>query len=118
MKITAVRVFEYQGPARSGQALYETARGGLAPAQVTDYRHTFTQIETDEGSSGLALGGSSEVKALGQKLIGADPMAVEHLWEQLYTSGYPHLRHLPALSTLDLALWDLIGHAKQEPVYR
>ena len=32
MRIAAVRVFELQGPARSGQALYETARGSLAPA--------------------------------------------------------------------------------------
>ncbi len=118
MKITAVSVFELQGPARSGQALYEIAKGGLAPEQVTDYHHIFTQIETDEGIGGLALGGSSEVKALGQKLIGEDPMAVKKLWEQLYTSGYPHTRHLHALSTLDLALWDLIGHAKDEPVYR
>ena len=118
MKVTAVRVFELQGATRSGQALYETARGGLAPNQATDHHLTITQIETDEGISGLALGGSPEVKALGQKLIGADPMAIEQLWEQLFTSGYPHTLHLHALSTLDLALWDLIGHAKQEPIYR
>jgi L-rhamnonate dehydratase len=118
MKITAVRVFEVQGAARSGQALYETARGGFAPGEVTDHRGIFTQIDSDEGISGLALGGSSEVKALGQMLIGEDPMAVERLWEKLFTSGYPHTLHLNALSTLDLALWDLIGHAKQEPVYR
>jgi L-alanine-DL-glutamate epimerase-like enolase superfamily enzyme len=118
MKITAVRVFELLGPPRSGIALYETARGALTPAQVTEHRLTFTQIETDEGISGLALGGSREVKALGQKLIGEDPMAVEQLWEQLFTSGYPHTLHLQSLSTLDLALWDLIGHAKQEPIYR
>ena len=117
MKITAVRVFELEGPPRSGEALYETERGGLAPGQVTAHRHTFTQIETDEGIHGLALGGSSEIKALGQRLIGEDPLAIERLWEQLYTSGYPHTRHLHALSTLDLALWDLIGHAKQEPIY-
>lgn len=117
MKITAVRVFELEGAARSGEAIYETARGGLAPGQVTVHRGTFTQIETDEGVSGLALGGSSEVKTLGERLIGEDPLAVEYLWEKIYSSGYPHIRHLHALSTLDLALWDLIGHAKQEPVY-
>ncbi len=118
MKITAVRVLELHGPARSAQAIYEVARGGLAPGQVTNHRQVFTQIETDEGVTGLAVGGSADVKALGQTLIGEDPMAVEKLWEQLFTGGYPHTRHLPALSTLDLALWDLIGHAKQEPVYR
>lgn len=117
MKITAVRVFELYGPARRGEALYETARGGLAPGQISDHHGIFTQIETDEGVSGLALGGSPEVKALGQQLIGEDPLAVEYLWEKIFTSGYPHLRHLDALSTLDLALWDLIGHAKQEPIY-
>lgn len=117
MKITAVRVFEIHGAARSGLALYETERGGLAPGQVTDHHLTYTQIETDEGVSGLALGGSREIKELGQKLIGEDPMAVEKLWEQLFTSGYPHTRHLHALSTLDLALWDVIGHAKNEPIY-
>jgi L-alanine-DL-glutamate epimerase-like enolase superfamily enzyme len=117
MKITAVRVFELQGVARSGEALYETARDGLAPGQVSNHSGFFTQIETDEGISGLALGGSSGVKALGQKLIGKDPMAVEQLWELLFTSGYPHTLYLDALSTLDLALWDLIGHAKQEPIY-
>ena len=118
MKITAVRVFTLEGAPRSGEALYETARGGLAPGQVTAHCGTFTQIESDEGISGLALGGSNEVKELGQRLIGEDPLAVEYLWEKFFTSGYPHTRHLHALSTLDLALWDLIGHAKQEPVYR
>ncbi|MCB0106688.1 MAG: mandelate racemase/muconate lactonizing enzyme family protein [Caldilineaceae bacterium] len=117
MKITAVRVFELEGAARRGEALYETTRGGLAPGEVSAHRGTFTQIETDEGISGLALGGSAEVKALGQRLIGEDPMAVEYLWEKIFTSGYPHMRHLHALSTLDLALWDLNGHAKNEPVY-
>ena len=118
MKITAVRVFELVGPDRTGQALYETTRGGLAPLEVTPHKLTYTQIETDEGINGLALGGSSEVKALGQRLIGEDPLPVEHLWERLYSSGYPHTRHLHALSILDLALWDLIGRAKNEPVYR
>ncbi len=117
MKITAVKVFELEGEARSGEALYETARGGLAPGQVSNHRGTFTQIDTDEGISGLALGGSAEVKALGERLSGEDPLAVEYLWEKIFTSGYPHTRHLHALSTLDLALWDLIGHAKEEPVY-
>jgi L-alanine-DL-glutamate epimerase-like enolase superfamily enzyme len=118
MKITAVRVFEVQGAARSGEAIYEIARGGLAPGEVSAHRQTFTQIETDAGVSGLAIGGSAAVKQLGQRLIGADPHAVEQLWEELFTSGYPHTRYLPELSTLDLALWDLIGHAQQAPVYR
>jgi L-alanine-DL-glutamate epimerase-like enolase superfamily enzyme len=118
MKITNVKVFELEGPPRSGLALYETERGGLAPNQATPYRHTFTEIETDQGITGLSYGGSAEVKTLGQRLIGQDPLAVEHIWEQLYTRAYYRGQHLNSLSILDLALWDLIGKAKSEPVYR
>lgn len=118
MKITAVKVFEVEGQPRQDLALYETTRGGLAPNQVTPYQQTYTQVESDEGITGLAHGGSPEVKTLGQRLIDQDPMRVEHIWDQLYTSSYQRGRNLHALSILDLALWDLLGRAKAEPVYR
>jgi L-rhamnonate dehydratase len=117
MKITAVDVFRVEGATRTGLAVYETARGGLAPGEATPYRETFTQIRTDEGLTGLTQGGSAEVKAAGQLLIGEDPLAVEALWEKLFHHGY-HRVALPIIARLDLALWDLIGKAKNEPVYR
>jgi L-rhamnonate dehydratase len=118
MKITEVKVFELVGPPRSGLALYEIPRGGLEPHQVTPYRQTFTQVETDEGISGLALGGSAEVKALGQSIVGEDPVRTEYIWDRLYTRAYNRGQHLGVLSVLDIALWDLIGKAKNEPVHR
>jgi L-alanine-DL-glutamate epimerase-like enolase superfamily enzyme len=117
VKITDVRVFELEGPLRSGLALYEIPRGGLEPYQATPYRQRFTEIETDEGVTGLTLGGSDQVKALGQSLIGEDPMRVEHIWDRFYTESYQRVQVLRSLSTLDLALWDLIGKAVGEPVY-
>ena len=66
MKIIDVKVFEVVGPPRSDLALYEIERGGLAPNEVTPYRQRFTEIETDEGISGLSLGGSAAVRALGR----------------------------------------------------
>jgi L-rhamnonate dehydratase len=118
VRITDVKVFELEGPPRSGLALYEIPRGGLAPHQVTPYRQTFTQIETDEGISGLAHGGSAETKRLGQRIVGEDPVRIEHIWDRLYTRAYNRGQHLGALSVLDIALWDLIGKARVEPVYR
>ncbi|MFN8526462.1 MAG: mandelate racemase/muconate lactonizing enzyme family protein [Chloroflexota bacterium] len=117
MKITRVRVFELEGGLRSGAALYEIARGGLAPNEVTPYRGVYTQIETDEGITGLSHGGTVETKALGELLIGEDPMRVEYLWEKLYQASYHRLR-MANLAVLDLCLWDIIGKAKGEPVYR
>ena len=116
MKITNVRVFELEGPPRDGLALYEISYRGQ-PNEVTPYRQRFTQIETDEGIAGLAQGGSDAVLALGQSLIGEDPLRVEHHWDRLFTRTYQRGQVLGPLSTVDVALWDLIGKAKEEPVY-
>lgn len=118
MKITKVKVFEVEGAARSGLALYEIPRGGLAPGEVSPHHQRFTQIETDEGVIGLALRGSADTKALGQQLIGEDPIEVERIWERHVTRPYNGLHNLPAVSALDLALWDLIGKARGESVCR
>ena len=118
MRITEVRVFELEGPMRTGMALYETQRDGLAPNEPSPYRHRFTQIETDEGLMGLSYGGSAEVKAIGRQLIGQDPLRVEYLWEMLYSGTYYRYERVTSLAVLDIALWDLIGKIKGEPVYR
>jgi L-rhamnonate dehydratase len=117
MKITNVRIIEVEGADRSGMAIYETPRGGLAAQAVTPYRETFTVIDTDEGISGMVNGGSAEIKAVGSLLIGEDPMRVEYLWEKLFYSTY-HRQKAATVGVLDLALWDIIGKSKNEPVHR
>jgi len=118
MKITNVRSYQLTGPLREGLALFETPRGGLAPFESTPHRMAFTEIETDEGLIGLALGGSRAVVDLGQRLIGEDPMRIEYHWQQISASSYQRFSLLRSLSVLDMALWDLVGKAKDEPVYR
>jgi len=120
MKITKLNMFELEGPPRSGLAVYEIDRGGLAPQETSPHRQAFIEVETDEGITGLAQlykGAVQEVKDLGRTLIGEDPLRIEYIWDRLYTSSYQRGGNLRALSTLDLALWDLIGRAKDEPVY-
>jgi L-alanine-DL-glutamate epimerase-like enolase superfamily enzyme len=118
MKITAVRVFEVEGAPRCGLALFETERDGLRPGQVTPHHRRFTQIETDAGIVGLSQGGSAQTRDLGQQLIGEDPLCIERLWDRLYTGTYFRYDRLVALSVLDIALWDIAGKARNEPVYR
>ncbi|MGH2458302.1 MAG: enolase C-terminal domain-like protein [Chloroflexota bacterium] len=117
MKITNVRIVEVEGADRAGLAIYESPRGGLPANAVTPHREIYTLIDTDEGITGMVHGGSPDVKAVGALLIGEDPLRVEYLWEKLYYSAY-HRQKAPTVGLLDLALWDIAGKARNEPVYR
>ena len=122
MKITKVTVFQLEGPPRSGLAHYVDPRFHQAGTPHQPYRDVFCEIETDEGVTGLSYGGTPEVwpvvKVLGQKLIGKDPNATEQIWDELYTNTYHRHSRVPAMSVLDLALWDLKGKAQNKPVYQ
>ncbi|MEY3204443.1 MAG: D-galactonate dehydratase [Planctomycetota bacterium] len=55
------------------------------------------------------------------RLLGADALAIESHWRWLYERctpfGHPGAE-MRALSAIDLALWDLLGQATGQPVYR
>lgn len=58
---------------------------------------------------------------MAERLLGADALAVEAHWRFLYERCTPfgHLgAEMRALSALDLALWDILGQACGQPVYR
>ena len=58
---------------------------------------------------------------MAERLLGADALAVESHWRFLYERctpfGHPGAE-MRALSALDLALWDILGQACGQPVYR
>lgn len=83
-------------------------------------------IKTDQGITGFGMGagGSAAVeiieKHLAHLLINADPLKVEQLWDQMYTSGVLYGRRglFPmALSAVDNALWDIVGKFAEQPVH-
>src|SRR6202034_2154135 len=54
-------------------------------------------------------------------LLGADPWDVEYLWQQMYRRTLAFGRKgvaLVAISAVDIALWDLLGKAAKQPVFR
>lgn len=121
MKITKVNVFRLKGPIKSGIADYHDRRWTdvKVPTPHTGY---FCEICTDEGFSGVSLITSpdfiSMIKKAGGGLIGEDPMRIEYLWEKLYSGTYFRFFLLPTISVIDLALWDLVGKARGEPVFK
>ncbi len=54
-------------------------------------------------------------------LTGQDPFNIEKLWDQMFRSSLPYGRKgLPimAISAIDIALWDIVGKALDQPVYK
>jgi L-alanine-DL-glutamate epimerase-like enolase superfamily enzyme len=58
---------------------------------------------------------------MSERLLGADALAIESHWRFLYERctpfGHPGAE-MRALSAIDLALWDILGQASGQPVYR
>jgi galactonate dehydratase len=52
---------------------------------------------------------------------GTDPHDIENLWRRVYSSGFtqhPDLTLTGVLSALEMACWDIIGKAANQPVYK
>ncbi len=93
---------------------------------------TIVEVLTDEGLTGWGeslcqglqppqIAAAAIEHAFKPLLVGVDPLNVEPLWHKLYT----HTRDygmkgavVAALSGVDIALWDLLGKALNQPVWR
>lgn len=84
------------------------------------------EIEADDGTVGFAVTTGGEPAAfiverhLARFLEGRDPTEYEKIWDQMYFSTQYYGRKgivVNAISGVDLALWDLLGKLRGEPVY-
>ena len=134
LKIVSVEAFPvrlWKGTRRSGKPAFKSD----FDIARWRYRGPFAQlgsaivvvIRTREGITGYGLGGGGSVSAeiisghLRHLLIGANPLNIELLWDQMYTSANAYGRRgvfVMALSGVDNALWDILGKYSGQPVYR
>lgn len=91
----------------------------------SDVEFTFVKIETDAGVTGYGVGrpkaGEKELRELfAKKLVGRDPTMTEAIWAELWSPKLYGRRGLEtrALSSIDLALWDIKGKLAGLPLYR
>lgn len=84
------------------------------------------EIEADDGTVGFAVTTAGELgafiveKHLARFVEGARVTDIEKIWDQMYRSTLYYGRKgvvLNAISAVDLALYDLLGKIRQEPVY-
>ncbi|MEZ4869702.1 MAG: mandelate racemase/muconate lactonizing enzyme family protein [Caldilineaceae bacterium] len=92
----------------------------------------FLKLITDEGIVGLGERPSGNAVKLEaqinllhdfceQFVIGANPFEIEKIWQRVYASRHdyrhPSLYGTPALSAIEMACWDIVGKALNQPVY-
>ena len=124
MKIKEIKTIRLRAeiPA-SGQVF---SRSGVRNTRST----TLVQVDTDEGISGIgSASGNGELietivaKVLKPMLVGMDPTAIDAIWDKAYYRG-GHKEFgtrgigVVALSGVDIALWDILGKARGEPLYK
>jgi D-galactarolactone cycloisomerase len=102
------------------------------PTRFKQYEQaTLVKITTKSGLVGWGECHSPSAPRMHQHIIsdlfapllrGQDARRINPLWERLYTTervrGYSTGAHVEALAGVDLALWDLLGHALELPVYQ
>ena len=92
----------------------------------------FIQLKTDEGITGLgerptghALDLRSQINLIHQIcdkfVIGNSPFDIEKMWQNVYGTvhdyRHPSLYGTPALSAIEMACWDIVGKALNQPIY-
>jgi galactonate dehydratase len=96
----------------------------------TEWRNiTFLKVETDEGLVGYgearAVNRTDAVngylsEVTGRYVLGSDPFEVERLVHRLFREDYARAGEttMTGIALLEMACWDIIGKAVNEPIYR
>jgi L-alanine-DL-glutamate epimerase-like enolase superfamily enzyme len=75
------------------------------------------KIETDAGIVGYGEAGASGAMArayihhMRHILIGADALEIDRLFNAMCALTHPYMAHIPTISGIDIALWDIAGKA-------
>ena len=85
------------------------------------------EVEADNGEIGFAISTGGYPAAwlvmnhFDRFIVDSDPSDIEKMWDQMYRASLYYGRKgivMNAISAIDLALWDLLGKLRNEPVYK
>ena len=83
---------------------------------------SLVRVETDAGVVGIGEAGAdgpaarANLRSLERVLIGADPLEIGKLYHQMMGLQHTYQAHVPTVSGVDIALWDLAGKVLNRPV--
>ena len=80
------------------------------------------RIDTDSGVTGYGEAGATgpmaraRIETMKSLLIGKDPLQIEVHFHNMTTLMHTYMAHIPTISGIDMALWDLAGKLLGAPV--
>jgi galactonate dehydratase len=80
------------------------------------------RIDTDSGVTGYGEAGATgpmaraRIETMKSLLIGKDPLTIEVHFHNMTTLMHTYMAHIPTISGMDIALWDLAGKLLGAPV--
>ena len=80
------------------------------------------RIDTDSGVTGYGEAGATgpmaraRIETMKKLLIGKDPLAIEVHFHNMTTLMHTYMAHIPTISGIDIALWDLAGKLLGAPI--
>ena len=118
MKIVDMHVRTFTYPSR----IVRDAEGHTHPGPEHEATQSLLTVVTDDGATGYCFGAPSRgvlEDVIKPAIIGEDPMYRERIWKTLH-----HWQRMSrdltdrALGAVDMAIWDLVGRALGQPVYK
>jgi L-alanine-DL-glutamate epimerase-like enolase superfamily enzyme len=94
----------------------------LKAVQITSCTQSLIKIETDGGITGYGEAGGpgpmirGNLKYLERVLLGQDPLEIDKLFYAMTGLQHPNRPHVPTVSGVDIALWDIAGKVLGRPV--
>jgi len=83
---------------------------------------SLVKVETDSGIYGIGEAGASgpmvraQIRYMERLLIGEDPLEIQKLYDRMTNLMHPYRAHIPTISGIDIALWDLAGKILDRPI--
>ena len=80
------------------------------------------RIDTDSGLTGYGEAGATgpmaraRIETMKPLLIGKDPLSIEVHFQGMSSLMYNYVAHIPTISGIDIALWDLAGKILNQPL--
>ena len=113
-------------PAMNEAAASERERVRITGLKAMELRdsagQSLVRVETDSGLCGIGEAGvagpacRANLQWLERVLIGADPLNIDKLYHQMMGLQHTYQAHVPTISGVDIALWDLAGKILGRPV--